>query len=132
MLQERGARGEMARTNEQLRRAAEAERRTWMALDRPAPLTSVSSQQVAARYAVLTAGTLAAATQHDVTQRAEDGVAVARDHWTIAARRVEALERWDERTRAAEALEDERRRNLEIDDMVLARRGRHDGSASKP
>jgi hypothetical protein len=53
-------------------------------------------------------------------------VTVARDAWTIAARRVEALERLDERKRVEEAVEIERSRSNELDDMVLARRGRHD------
>ena len=125
-LQERGARGELARNNEQLRRAATAERRTWTSLDRP-PSSTLSAQQIAAHSAFRAAGTLAAESQRVVTAHAEEGVVVARDEWTVAARRVEALERLDERQRADAAAEFERHRGNELDDMVLARRGRHDG-----
>lgn len=123
MLQERGARGELARTNEQLRRAAAVEQHTWASLDRTPPDTLLSAQQIAGRHARLAAGTLAAGTQHLVTERAEEGVGIALDEWTVAARRVEALERLDERNREIEAVEFERSRNNEIDDMVLVRRG---------
>lgn len=122
-LQERGARGELARTNEQLRRAADAERHTWTSLDRAAPGTSLTSAEMAARQARRSAGLLAASTQRLITNHAEEGMHVARDEWTIAARRVEALERLDERNRENDAVEFERSRNNEIDDMVLARRG---------
>lgn len=123
-LQERGARGELARTNEQLRHAADAERSTWTALDRPAPRTSWSSQQLGAHQAIRATGTLAADSQHLITEHAEGCVVEAAEVWTIAARRVEALERLDERNRETEAVETERQRNNELDDMVLARRGR--------
>jgi flagellar export protein FliJ len=123
-LQEQIARGELARTNEQLRRATDAEARTWAWLDRPDAGRTVASQQLAAQQAFRDAGTLAAGSQRLITERAEDGVVVARDEWAVAARRVEGLERLAERTRDAEALDDDRRRSNEIDDLVLARRGR--------
>ncbi|MCU1361977.1 MAG: hypothetical protein JWN99_3266 [Ilumatobacteraceae bacterium] len=123
-LQERGARGELARTNEQLRVATAAEKHTWVSLDRAAPGSSMTSQEMAARQARRTSGLLAASSQRLMTDHAEEGMHVARDEWTVAARRVEALERLDERNRVTEAVEFERNRNNEIDDMVLARRGR--------
>ena len=123
-LQEQIARGELARTNEQLRRATDAEARTWARLDRPDAGGVVASQQLAAQQAFRDAGTLAAGSQRLITDRAEEGVLVARDDWAVAARRVEGLERLAERTRAADALDDDRRRSNEIDDLVLARRGR--------
>jgi flagellar export protein FliJ len=129
-LQERGARGELARTNEQLRRAADAERQTWASLDRAARGATMSSQEIAGRHAVRMAGALAAGSQRVVTEHAEEGATVARNEWTIAARRVEALERLDERKRVEEAVEFERSRSNELDDMVLARRGRHDGASA--
>ena len=55
----------------------------------------------------------------------------ARDEWTVAARRVEALERLDERLRAEESLELERKRNTELDDLVLARRVREQGAVTR-
>jgi flagellar export protein FliJ len=123
-LQERQARGELARTNEQLRHAAEAERSTWTALDRPSSRAAWSSQQLGAHHAVRAAGTLAADSQHLITEHAEVCVDEAAGVWTVAARRVEALERLGERNRETEAIESERQRNNELDDMVLARRGR--------
>lgn len=123
-LQERGARGELARTNEQLRHAADAERNTWAALDRPSTRTAWSSQQLSARHAIRAAGTLAADSQYLITERAQVCVVDATHAWTVAARRVEALERLGERNRETEAVESERRRINELDDMVLARRGR--------
>ena len=129
-LQERGARGELALTNEHVRQATDAERRTWASLDRPADGATMSSQQIAGRHALRMAGTLAAGSQRIVTERAEEGATVARNEWTFAARRVEALERLDERTRAEAAIEFERTRSNELDDMVLARRGRHDGTGA--
>jgi flagellar export protein FliJ len=127
-LQERGARGELARNNEQLRRAASAERRTWTSLDRPPPDATLSAQQIAAHSAFRAAGTLAADSQRAVTESAAEGVVLARDSWTVAARRVEALERLDERQRTEAAVEFERQRSNDLDDMVLARRGRNAGS----
>ena len=73
-------------------------------------------------HAVREAGARAAATQHTVTETAHQRVLVARDEWTEAARRVEALDRLGERLRESEAVEAERVSNNEIDDLVLARR----------
>lgn len=121
-LQERGARGELARANEQLRRAAATEQNTRAALDRPTTQSAWSSQQLSARQAVRAAGALAADSQHLITRHAEVCVVEATEVWTVAARRVEALERLGERNREAQAIESERQRNNELDDMVLARR----------
>lgn len=125
-LQERGARGELARRNEQLRRAAGAEARTWAALDR-ATDPGMSSQQLDAQHVVRCAGLLAATSQRLITERAEEDADTARDAWTIAARRVEALERLRDRTSEAESLELERLQNNELDDLVLARRNTAEG-----
>ena len=53
-----------------------------------------------------------------MTEHAAGDEAVAREEWTVAARRVEALDRLAERLREAEAEEAERLQNNEIDDMV--------------
>lgn len=119
-IQERGARGEMARTTQRHRRARTVERRTWDQLD----AWPVDAGSLVALQSVRDAGMLAADTQHIVTVHAAEQEAGARAEWTVAARRVEALERLAERLREAESEEAERLQNNEIDDMVLARRGR--------
>lgn len=124
-LQERGARGEMARRSQAHRIALAAEEHTW------AQLHQLSTERGdAARLRVMTAvrdaGMLAAERQHDTTAAADEALTGARAEWTIAARRVEALERLGERLREAEQAEDDRRQILEVDDLVLARRGRGD------
>ena len=121
-LQERGARGELAVRNERHRQSVEAERHTWDRLDR----SSLLAQHLAALVAVRTAGTIAAARQRAITERSVTEKAAARGVWSTAARRVEALERLAERNRESEAIEAERSRNNELDDMVMARRERTD------
>ena len=119
-IQERGARGELARTTLRHRRARAVERQTWTRLDEwPADRPTIDALE-----RVRGAGMLAADTQHSVTERAAGDESVAREEWTVAARRVEALDRLAERLRESEAEEAERLQNNEIDDMVLARRGR--------
>ena len=119
-IQERGARGELARTTLRHRRARAVERRTWVQLD----AWPVQGPSLDGAERVRGAGLLAADTQRQVTEHAAGDEAVAREEWTVAARRVEALDRLAERLREAEAEEAERLQNNEIDDMVLARRGR--------
>ncbi|MEK7423660.1 MAG: flagellar FliJ family protein [Actinomycetota bacterium] len=123
-LQERGARGELARSNDRHRRASDIETRTWALLDRASVEGPATSRALSAVHTLRRAGTLAADSQHLVAEHAHQASTIARDHWTIAVRRVEALERLAERTREASALEADRRQANEIDDLVLARRGR--------
>jgi flagellar biosynthesis chaperone FliJ len=61
-----------------------------------------------------------------VTERALIAVDVAHEEWTVAARRVEALERLSERLIESEREESSRLQSNEIDDLVLARRGHGD------
>jgi hypothetical protein len=125
-LQERGARGELARRTQRHREAVTAERRTWERLDdEPSQLSTDTS--LAAMRAIRDAGMLAAASQHQVSDEALESSLVAREQWTVAARRVEALDRLGVRLQEADDAEAERKQILEIDDLVLARRGR-DGS----
>jgi flagellar biosynthesis chaperone FliJ len=58
------------------------------------------------------------------TERTHESMDVAKADWAIAARRVEALERLAERIAEAEKVESARLAANEIDDLVLARRGR--------
>lgn len=123
-LQERGARGELARRSQEHQRAAEAEERTWQLLQQLAPSPDSPVGDLQALQAVRSAGTLAAVRQHGETDEARERTVVARDEWTVAARRVEALDRLGERLLEAEEAEEERKQILEVDDLVLARRGR--------
>ena len=130
-LQERGARGELAVRRQAHQRAEQAEALTWQQLV-AIEVDGDSADHVLSMAAVRTAGALAAERQHDTTEAAADQARTARDEWVIAARRVEALERLGDRLREADEAEEERKQILEIDDLVLARRGRdgrdvHDG-----
>lgn len=125
-LQERGARGELARRSQAHQRAVSAEQHTWERLD-AASDAPVDAERLASISAVRHAGLLAAEAQHRVSDETLADTVVARDEWTIAARRVEALDRLGTRLREADEAEDERKQILEIDDLVLARRGREPG-----
>ena len=132
VLQERSARGEMARSNQRHRRAQAHETRTWERLDAwaadtpcaipGATLGTTPGATLVAQSSLRQAGVLAADTQHLVTERAWEGVVDARDEWTVTARRVEALERLSERLGEVESEERERAQSNELDDLVLARR----------
>lgn len=122
-LQERGARGELARRSQAHQQASIAEAHTWQRLEEYTASATGHTDLVALQL-VRHAGSLAAQRQHDDTVAALDQTLVARDAWTAAARRVEALDRLGERLREVADAEDERLQILEIDDLVLARRGR--------
>lgn len=135
-LQERRARGELAMSRRDYRAAETAERRTWTLLDaRLAAAVSAGlgdgAVSLRADRAVVDAGVLGAARQHGVTVAAAAQVEVAMEGWTIAARRVEGLERLSERLDAAAKAEADRLAANEIDDLVLARFGR-EGSGVEP
>ncbi len=136
-LQERRARGELAMSRRDHRTAEAAERRTWTLLDaRLAAAVAIAGHgdgavSLRADRAVVDAGVLGAARQHGQTVEAAAKVVVAMDGWTIAARRVEGLERLSERLDEAARAEAERLAANEIDDLVLARFGR-EGSGIEP
>jgi Flagellar FliJ protein len=124
-IQERGARGEVAREGLRHRNAVAAEQHTWEQLDAFAVAGhggGDAAPRLTALHAIREAGVRASETQHAATEQAHARVLAARDVWTTAARRVEALTRLDDRLGEAEQLEAERTRNNEIDDLVLARR----------
>jgi hypothetical protein len=125
-LQERGARGELARRSQEHQRAVHAEQHTWERLE-DASKDVTESGRLLAMQAVRDAGVRAAEVQHVMTDETLQQTVVARDEWTIAARRVEALDRLGTRLREADEAEAERKQILEIDDLVLARRGRGPG-----
>lgn len=125
-LQERRARGELARRTQVHQQAAAAEQHTWEHLDREGDEAPTGDGLFAMR-AVRDAGLRAAERQHRATDDACTEAGAARCGWTIAARRVEALDRLGSRLREADAAEAERKQILEIDDLVLARRGRGPG-----
>lgn len=133
-LQERGARGELARSRRDHHVARTVEERTWSQIDELAPpkMHATSADELTGRRTRVAAGVLSAHTLHAETVRAHEMMEIAKQEWTVAARRVEALERLAERIGEAERLESARLAGNEIDDLVLARRGReavHEGTA---
>lgn len=127
-IQERSARGQLAVRRRELRLAEIAERRTWTDLDERAAAsagaaTTGSASMIGGRL-VIDAGLRAAGTQRTVTESAGTEVSGAMAHWTIAARRVEGMERLADRVATNEEEERQRLANNEIDDLVLARFGR--------
>lgn len=134
-LQERRARGELAMSRRDHRAAEAAERRTWTMLDARLAAAAFGNAgggvSLRADRAVVEAGVLGAARQHGETAEAAAKVVVAMDGWTIAARRVEGLERLSERLDDAAKAEADRLAANEIDDLVLARFGR-EGSGVEP
>ncbi len=131
-LQESRARGELALSHRRHRSAEIEERRTWASIDerttaaigtRGAPSTGAQRSLLGGR-AVVEAAQLAAITQHEATGIAAEMVVETNAVWTIAARRVEGLERLSERITGLERDEEQRKAGNEIDDLVLARFGR--------
>jgi len=70
---------------------------------------------------VIESGLLAASSRRADTALAAVDVATLTDAWSIAARRVDALERMDERIREIDRIELDRTERAEIDDLVSAR-----------
>jgi hypothetical protein len=70
---------------------------------------------------VIEAGLLTASSCRVVTQQAAVDVATLTDAWSVTARRVDALERMDERIREFDRIELDRVERAEIDDLVSAR-----------
>jgi flagellar export protein FliJ len=125
-LQERSARGELARTRRDHQYAVAVERRTWELIDElAAPVArGLNAHHLAGRHAQVTAGLLSTQPLRAETERTHESMEVAKADWTVAARRVEALDRLAERIAEAEKAESARLAGNEIDDLVLARRGR--------
>jgi hypothetical protein len=124
-IQERSARGAVATARRRERDAIEAERTTWRLLDERSTLAvrapGRSAAVALAERMAIASGMLAAATQHTVSERSASEVVAATQHWTVAARRVEGLERLAERTRLVELEVAGRKAANEIDDLVLVR-----------
>jgi len=121
-LQERAARGELAASRNVHRLAETAERTTWETLDErvanPAAPEAPSTALIATQMLVAS-GMLAAERQHVATVTAGEVVVHATEEWTLAARRVEGLERLVERQDIAAREEAVRRASNEVDDLVL-------------
>ncbi len=119
-IQERSARGHVAMSRNVHRQAVAAEARTWQMLDDRAAAAAVGSvDRLLAERALVSAGMLAAETQEIVTVDAAERVDVAVSVWTLAARRVEGLERLAQRNVELEREDADRRVANEIDDLVL-------------
>ena len=129
-IQERSARGKLAVERRRHRLAEDAEEQTWTQLDDRAAqsvgttVSSVGPQSLVGGRLITDAALRAADRQHAETEQAAADVTAAMDHWTIAARRVEGMERLADRVATAEDEERQRVAANEIDDLVLARFGR--------
>ena len=123
-LQERQARGHLAAGHHVLTIATQAEHATRehvraCADQRSTDLTRVS--ELLADRMVIVSGLLAASSRRADTEQAADDVAALTDAWSITARRVDALERMDERIRENDRIELDRVERAEVDDLVSAR-----------
>jgi flagellar export protein FliJ len=127
-LQERGARGELARTRRDHETSVATEQRMWEHITAFGTVQgrTLTPADLHGRQQMVASGVLSAQSQHIVTERALIAVDVAHEEWTVAARRVEALERLSERLIESEREESSRLQSNEIDDLVLARRGHGD------
>jgi len=129
-IQERSARGKLAVERRRHRLAEDAEEQTWTQLDDRAAqsvgttVSSVGPQSLVGGRLITDAALRAADRQHAETEQAAADVTAAMDDWTIAARRVEGMERLADRVATAEDEERQRVAANEIDDLVLARFGR--------
>ncbi|MGD9705401.1 MAG: hypothetical protein AB7Q42_16250 [Acidimicrobiia bacterium] len=122
-LQERRERAEVAARRRTHRVALTAESTAWQAVsDRRLPSTPLPVRELHGHHAVLEGGIGVARRRGETTVIAAHEVEIQVDSWSVAARRVEGLERLDERLRTAERAEAERREAVEVDDLVLARR----------
>lgn len=120
-IQEKQARGALGMSRVRHRDAADAERETWTRLDDLSQRALGETETLRLTRMLTDAGMLAAETQNRVVVDASAAVDHALGEWTIAARRVEALDRLSERLAVVEAEERQRLAQNEIDDLVLAR-----------
>ena len=70
---------------------------------------------------VIVSGLLAASSRRADTEQAAEDVATLTDAWSVTARRVDALERMEERIRESDRVELDRVERTEVDDLVSAR-----------
>lgn len=123
-LQERTERSAVAVRRNQHRSAEQLERSAWRAVgDRTLGDEPVPAAHLSVHRTMLDNGIEIARQRGETTAVAAHALDVQVTRWAVAARRVEGLERLDERLRAAEQGERDRRTAIEIDDLVLARRG---------
>jgi flagellar export protein FliJ len=123
-LQERQARGHLAAGHHVHTAATRAEQDTRdhvraCADRRSTELTLVS--KLLTERAVIVSGLLAASSRRADTEHAAADVATLTDAWSVTARRVDALERMDERIRENDRIELDRVERAEVDDLVSAR-----------
>jgi len=122
-IQEQQARGALAMDRLRHREAVDAEAATWFALDarQQRLIGTDSSEEHRRTRAIAECGVLAARLQQEAALEAARQVMRSTDEWTVAARRVEALERLGSRLNEMEHEEAVRRSANEVDDLVLAR-----------
>ena len=123
-LQERQARGHLAAGHHVYAVATRKEQETR---DHVQARADRGSNELAAVSKLLTdrtvivSGLLAATSRRADTEQAAGDVATLTDVWSITARRVDALERMDERIREIDRIELDRSERAIVDDLVSAR-----------
>jgi hypothetical protein len=123
-LQERSTRGELAVARARHQAAVDDEEATWARVDAMGTLVrvEVSPTQLQQHRLVAEVGALAATRLRQVTLDAADAADEAKVRWVEAARRVEALERLSTRLEERERAEEAHLVQIELEDMVVARR----------
>ena len=130
-LQEQRERAEVAARRRTHLAAADAETKAWTAVaDHERSPVAGTAAGLVARRALLTGGVAVAQRRGESTLIAAHDVDVQVATWSVAAQRVEGLERLEEKLRSAERAEQEKSDALELDDLVLARRGRTEAERS--
>ncbi|MGH9133244.1 MAG: hypothetical protein ACRDZZ_04850 [Ilumatobacteraceae bacterium] len=123
-LQERQARGHLAAGRHVHAAAARAEHDVRQLVRARAGESSGELMPAPSLFtgrAVIEAGLLAASHRRADTELAAVEVVTLTDAWSITARRVDGLERMDERLREVERIELDRVERAEVDDLVSAR-----------
>ena len=126
-LQERQARGHLAAGHHVFAVATREEQETRDQVEACAhrgsnDLATVS--KLLTDRAVVVSGLLAASSRRADTEQAAADVATLTDMWSVTARRVDALERMDERIREIDRIELDRVERAVVDDLVSARHPR--------
>lgn len=128
-IQERRARGELAASNAERRRAHDAEcaARDAVAARGTNLSAAVSAAGLRAELAIVESGLLAVETRRGVTQHAAGLVVERTAEWSATARRVDAMERLERRVLELDRAERARVEQTELDDLAAERHRRRVG-----
>lgn len=120
-LQEQLASADVARTRQQLDRAARAEQFAWHLVAERSTSRARSLDALLAERAMLDGGMTNAHRLGDVTVTAHHHNDMALHEWRGAMQRLDGIERLSDRLKSAERAEEERKDGVELDDLVVMR-----------